>query len=123
MRAETLIQSATCRSLKLASMLTLRHPALRFLSGKRVTSEMLMARPRKPRVARLVSMAKNSQYYPSLLIFLLYCPICPQGTEVRLELTFDPSLSFGFEDEISQPRIKGLDPAPGPGEQRSIPPG
>ncbi|OQE13620.1 hypothetical protein PENFLA_c045G08704 [Penicillium flavigenum] len=30
---------------------------------------------------------------------------------------------FGFEDEISQPRIKGLDPEPGPGEQRSIPPG
>ncbi|CAG7980953.1 unnamed protein product [Penicillium nalgiovense] len=30
---------------------------------------------------------------------------------------------FGFEDEISQPRIKGLDPAPRPGEQRSIPPG
>ncbi|CAG7949027.1 unnamed protein product [Penicillium nalgiovense] len=38
-------------------------------------------------------------------------------------LTFDHSLSFGFEDEISQPQIRGLDPEPGQGEQRSIPPG
>ncbi|OQE96789.1 hypothetical protein PENNAL_c0001G11003 [Penicillium nalgiovense] len=65
-----------------ASMLTLRRPALRLLFGRRVTSEMLMGKPRKPRVAR-----------------------------------------FGFEDEISQPQIRGLDPEPGQGEQRSIPPG
>ncbi|KAL4918342.1 hypothetical protein BDW62DRAFT_200967 [Aspergillus aurantiobrunneus] len=30
---------------------------------------------------------------------------------------------FGFEDEISQPQIRGLDPEPGKGKQRSIPPG
>ncbi|KAL4963397.1 Dyp-type peroxidase [Aspergillus stella-maris] len=30
---------------------------------------------------------------------------------------------FGFEDEISQPQIRGLDPEPGNGHQRNIPPG
>ncbi|KAJ5102311.1 hypothetical protein NUU61_004533 [Penicillium alfredii] len=30
---------------------------------------------------------------------------------------------FGFEDEISQPQIRGLDPTPKKGEQRIIPPG
>lgn len=31
--------------------------------------------------------------------------------------------SFGFEDQISQPQIKGLDEKPGPKEPEAIPPG
>lgn len=50
-------------------------------------------------------------------------PFSPKGLKYASYLTFDHSLSFGFEDEISQPQIRGLDPEPGKGEQRSIPPG
>ena len=31
--------------------------------------------------------------------------------------------SFGFEDQISQPQIRGLDDKPGPKEPEEIPPG
>jgi hypothetical protein len=31
--------------------------------------------------------------------------------------------SFGFEDHISQPQIRGLDPQPGPREPQLVPPG
>lgn len=55
---------------------------------------------------RKASIARNSEHRVSLF-----------------DLGVSNSCSFGFEDEISQPQIEGLDPPPKAGEQRAIPPG
>lgn len=63
-------------------------------------------------------MSSILSFFVTLAIFLDECEVCLVTNLVDFLL-----FSFGYEDEISQPQIEGLDPQPRKGEQRSIPPG
>ena len=64
------------------------------------------------RNTRKAFIARNSEYCLFFFFFFFF-----------FTLEVSNSCSFGFEDEISQPQIDGLDPDPKEDEQRAIPPG